>query len=1181
MIPRRRIALPLAGCFLLLSTLIASAQTQTTGGISGAVKDQNGALIVGAEVSATSDATGERRSATTDGDGRYSLALLQPGNYRVSVNAKGFLPASITAPVSITETTSIDVTLTVAGPGMADSFVMAELPLVRTGGPELGLVVDSRAVSELPLATRNFTQILGLSPGTSVYLPDNTVVGRNSQNVSVNGSRVTQNNFQINGIDANAGVTRSVSFANPAPETIQEFKIQTSLYDATFGRSGGGNIQIVTRSGTNDFHGVAYEYFGNDVLNANNPFLKAAGARRPVLKRNIFGATLGGPIQKGRAFFFGSYQGTRERNGASRLNSISSNVLIAPGLTGDRSAATLLTTFRPTLGNGQPATSIDPTALALLNARLPSGQFLIPTPQAGGRYSGSAISLFREDQFNANVDYQISPKNWLAIKFFFAHAPQTLALSGAANVPGLPVDSVNDNRLLSIQAIHIFNPDVTNEARFSYNFIRADSSTRQPLHDSDVGIRRSTAVGSPGLPLIQIALNAGGIQFGTGAVQDINSTLPSAAFADILSIARGPHSIRTGGELRYYEVNFAAPVLTRGVITFASFNSFLIGQQFAAVIANGITDRNLRANDYDLFIQDDWKLTKKLTLNLGLRYELDLPPYDTRGRIATFDPALYQPRPQFVVISGVATPVGPPIAGFVQAGNAIPEYDLAEVPNVGKRVLRSIDPNNFAPRVGFAYSPFRSKRLVWRGGYGIFYSRTSFTSVNNSLFSPPFYLAALKSSPPATFNDPFSSLVSQSRFPALVLGVPLSGLTFDRNMRTPYVQQYNLSGQFELFKDTLLEVAYVGTRGLNLLRQVAINQARLASPQHPIINDVTGEVTTTNTTGALGNAGLRAPYQGVATNSGQAGFVQDQTTAQSSYNSLQLSFTRRLARGLQIQASYTLSKSIDNASGQGGGAGTTGLINSGSTSETSGVIGDQLNNHSNRGVSDFDRPHRFVLSYLWELPTPELADHSAARRLIFSRWQVSSIITAMSGLPIDIIDSNAGSLYGMSGAGAGGRPNWAPGATRQTATSNIPAGYFFNPFAFARPIVPANQLIPSSTIGATAGATCGQPNVLCTDFGNVGRNALRGPRQFDVDLSVSKRIAIRDRQNIEFRADIFNFFNNVNFANPISNLSAVTSSGGSFNPNGQITPGRAGDFGRIIATSNNPRIVQFALKLSF
>ena len=1150
---RDSVALLLTSCLLACCPTLAFAQTQTTGRIAGSVKDQNRALIVGAEVITTSKATGEARKVTSDDAGSYSVAFLPPGEYRLSISANGFEPRVFPAiRVSITETTTRDATLIVTGV-TTETVLITAAPLLQTGGPQLGRVVDARTVSELPLATRNFTQILGLSPGTSVYLPDNTVVGRNSQNVSVNGSRVTQNNFQINGIDANAGVIRGIGFANPAPETIQEFKVQTSLYDATFGRAGGGNIQIVTRSGTNDFHGVAYEYFGNDALNANNPFLKAAGARRPVLQRNIFGLTTGGPIQKDKTFFFVSYQGTRERNGASRLNSISSSVLVAAGLTDDRSEQTLRATFN--------LPSINSTSLALLNARSATGAFLIPTPQANGRYSGSSISLFREDQFNANLDYKVTERNWLAIKFFFSNAPQTVALPGAANVPGLPVDQVNNNRLLSIQDIHTFNGNVTNEARLGYNFIRADAATQQPLKDSDVGITRSTASAFPGLPLIQINLNAGGVVFGTSALQDVQGTLPSTTFADTLSITRGRHSIRTGMELRYYEDNFNARVLTRGTMAFNDFNAFLAGTVSTSLIANGITNRSLRANDYDFFVQDDWKFSGKLTLNLGLRYELDLPPYDTRGRMATFDPSLYKPRPlSDTAVTGLTVPLG----GFVQAGNAIPQYDLAAVRNVSKRVLRSIDPNNFAPRVGFAYSLLASGRLVLRGGYGIFYSRTSFTSSSNSLFSPPFYLLGVRIAP--LIGNPFFLVPSQNQFPTLVPGVSLFGLTFDRNMRTPYVQQFNLSAQTEISKDMVLEVAYVGTRGLNLLRQVAINQARLASPQRPIVNEVTGAIITTNTPG---NAQARAPFQGVATNNGPTGFIQDQTTAQSSYNSFQLSLTRRLARGLQVQASYTFSKSIDNASGQGGGSGTNGLINSGATSETSAIVGDQLNNRANRGVSDFDRTHRLVVSYVWGLPKPAFAGRATAGRWLFSDWQVAGIVTTMSGLPIDIVDSNVGTFY-FGAVGGSARPIWAAG---QTATSNIPPGYFFNPFAFARAVVLAGQLIPSSNGTATASATG-------TDFGNVGRDVLRGPRQTNVDFSVIKRFPINESKNIEFRAEFFNLFNHVNFANPISNFNAVPSSGINQNT-GQIIPGNAGDFGRIISTSNNPRIIQFAVKLNF
>src|SRR5437879_10439475 len=368
------IVLPCA--FILLSSVSVLAQSPTTGRIAGTVRDPNSAVIVGAEVTVSSKATAEERKAITDNEGNYSASLLSPGVYRVKVTATGFASASKDAQVFITETTEVDVQLDVAGVDPVSVTVNSQ---IQAEGPQLGRVVDSRAVSELPLGTRNFTQILALSPGASVALPDNSALGRNSQNVSVNGARVTQNDFEINGIDANRIDTNSAtSLAVPAPETIQEFKVQTSLYDATFGRGGGGSIQAVTKSGSNDFHGGSYEYFRNDALNANNPFLKAAGVRRPTLKRNAFGGLLGGPIKPDRSFFFISYQGTRERNGASS-NSLSSSISVSPpGLTDDRSQQTLLSTFRPQLPNGLTATSINSTALSLLNARLPNDQSLRP-----------------------------------------------------------------------------------------------------------------------------------------------------------------------------------------------------------------------------------------------------------------------------------------------------------------------------------------------------------------------------------------------------------------------------------------------------------------------------------------------------------------------------------------------------------------------------------------------------------------------------------------------------------------------------------------------------------------------------------------------------------------------------------------------------------------------------------
>jgi hypothetical protein len=671
--------------------------------------------------------------------------------------------------------------------------------------------------------------------------------------------------------------------------------------------------------------------------------------------------------------------------------------------------------------------------------------------------------------------------------------------------------------------------------------------------DSEVGITRTNASAYPGLGLIRIGAGAVGINPGTnglaignaGTYVDITADDSAMTLVDVLSITRGRHNIRTGGGIIYYRTNMTANNNRRGQIVFQTFNSFLLGLATSSMNAEGINTRFLRTTDYSLFLQDDWKLSQKLTLNLGLRYELNLPPYETRGAIGTFDPALYQPRME---VDATGNPVGPPVGGFVQAGNVIPPYDLPDVPNVSKRVFTNVDPNNFGPRIGFAYSPFDSGRLTLRGGYGTFYSRPSTTHVNNTINGPPTY--ALRRSTPGTLvrlEDPFAPLPSQDQFPTFVPGIALSSSTFDRRLRTAYFHQYNASVQYALSHVLVLEVAYVGTHGRNLFRNVRINQARLASTQQPIVNAVTAQVITTNTPT---NAMLRAPYQGADI----VGFQQFQYTAVSAYNSLQMSLTKRLSGGLQLLASYTYAKSLDNASGM-------------ADLDTSIILGDQFDDRANRGVSDFDRTHRFVLSDLWDLPHPAFAARSTAGRLLLSNWQVAGIITAMSGQPFDIVDSAAGSFYFGANSGLS-RPNWAPGSTRSTATSNVPPGYLFNPFAFVRPVVQIGQPIPSSNGVALAGAQG-------TDIGNVGRNVLCGSRQINVDFSLIKRFPFGEAKSLEFRAEFFNLFNQVNFANPSGNLNAaiVNSNAGQI-----INPG---DFGRITATSNNPRLIQLALKINF
>ena len=1146
---------------LVLACILAfcasySVSGQTTGRITGVVKDPSGGLVAKADVQVINKSTNETWSATTDQEGTYTFFLLSPGLYQIEVKAAGFKTVVLTDVVArITETTVADVTLAI-GSRVETIFVKGNsAPLLQMAGPQLGAVVDSQVVANLPLASRNFTQILTLSPGTATYLPDSTAVGRNTQAISVDGARVTQNFFQINGIDATTMGTNGVILVGvPAPETIEQFKVQTSLYDARYGRSGGGNIELVTKSGSNQFHGTAYEYFRNEALDTNNPFLEASGQARPLLRRNVFGGLLGGPIRKDKAFFFISYQGSRERNAASIINSISSNVLVDPKLTNDRSASSLESTYQ--------ISSIDPASLALLNTKLPNGQFLIPTPQAKGLYFGSSPSTFQEDQFNADSDIRLSNNNSLAMKFFFANTSQFLALPSfrgtGPNVPGFGTDQAFNNRLISIQDIHFFHPKLTNEFRLGYAFNSNNTLPQEPVTDAEVGISRANSNALPGLSLIRIAPVAGGVIIGTPT-----NISPARVFvgtlADSLTMLRGRHTISTGVEIRYNGVNLTAQNFTRGQIDFQSFQDFLTGTTQVTTFGSGLTDRNQRAWDYNFFVQDDWKPSSALILNLGLRYELDLPVYDTLGRLTTFDPSLYVPRVQN------GAPIGPPVEGFVQAGNAISSFTLSSVAKGSKYVIRSIDPNNFGPRIGFAYALLPSGLFVLRGGYGIYYSRVTFAYASASAQLPPMFILGVRNG--ARFDAPFFNVPPPDAFPTFVPPVPLAGPAFDRGLRTPYVQQYNLSLETALEKNLVLQAAYVGASGRKLFRQVAINQAQLASPQNPVTNAVTGQVFTTN---SPADAQLRARLQGVSI----TGFSLNESSADSSYNSLQLSVTARPSKSAQFLAAYTYAKSIDNASGIGGGAGISGVVNTGVVNDSSPILGNQNNPRANRGPYDFDRTHRFVLNYVWEMPKPVFAGQSRPGRLAFWNWQSSAILIAMSGLPIDIEDTGAGSFYGLAnGANPLARPSLVAGMTCKSATQDVPAGYFLSPTVFARPLVQAGQAIPSSGGIATASAAG-------TDIGDIGRNCLRGPQQVNLDFSLAKLFRVSESQTLEFRTESFNVFNHPNFANPISNLNALVASGGRLEPTtGQVLS--AGNFGRIISTSNNPRIIQFALKFNF
>src|ERR1043166_3120406 len=642
---------PLLAVVFILSLLAQG----DTGQLSGMVVDANGAVVVSANVKLTSQSTSQVREVITGESGEFAFPLLPPGRYNVEVSANGFRTVLIDdANVNITQTTTILVHLdaaTVAGV----VTINADPPLVQQESSQTGRVIEGDTIRQLPLPTRNFQQLLTLSPGTSASVSNNTELGRGDAIISVNGQRTTSNNVRINGIDANAlGTNATTNIAVPATDSLQEFIVQTSLYDASQGRNAGGNVEAVTRSSGNQFHGNAYYFIRNRALNANEFFLESAEQPKPVLSRQQFGGTFGGPIRRDRIFFFGSYQGTRETNGAS-LNSSLLFPFIPPQLRDEnRSATALQTTFGVTP---------NPIAVTILNRKLSSGAFAIPSAStASGLPPISAVSRFGEDQFNANFDIRFSDMHTLSAKNFSAHNPSFQSNfnfaglgNGPTQLPGTGADLTLIQTLISLTDTYVVNPNVVNQARFGFTRLRNTSTLEEPFTAAELGIESPLQNLFPGMPTFIVT---GLFTLGASPFADQFSRVNTFTYSDTVSVLAGSHHFRVGGEYRRSQLNFFFNAFSRGQITFASFKDFLAGNG-VSVIGSGVFDRAMRVNDVGAFVQDDWKFNERLTLNLGLRYDFYGFPADLRGRFVNF-------LPEQLRQGTIAAPAGPP-NGFVQA----------------------------------------------------------------------------------------------------------------------------------------------------------------------------------------------------------------------------------------------------------------------------------------------------------------------------------------------------------------------------------------------------------------------------------------------------------------------------------------------------------------------------------
>lgn len=1082
----------------LLALTIALFMQGDTGQLSGTVVDTNSASIPNANIKLISQSTSQVRDLTTKDAGNFAFTLLPPGHYKLEVTANGFNTVQIDdVRINITQTTSLTVHL---DPAVVASTVTinADAPLVQQESSQMGRVIEGNTIRQLPLPTRNFQQLLTLSPGTSASVTNNTDLGRGDSIITVNGQRTTSNNVRINGIDANAvGTNGTPNIAAPASDSLQEFIVQTSLYDASQGRNAGGNVEAVTRSGGNEFHGNAYYFFRNKALNENDFFLKLAKQPTPVLTRHQFGGTLGGPIVRNRISFFGSYQGTREINGASLNNSLLFPFIPPLLRDNNRSALALQETF---------AVTPNPVAVTILNAKLPNGQFAIPSAAtASGLTPISALSRYTENQFNANFDVKLSDNHTISSKNYSARNPTTQANfnfaalgNGPTQLPGTGADLLLIQTLISLTDTYVINSNLVNQARVGYSRLRNTSTPDEPFTAAELGISSPLQNLFPGAPTLIVT---GLFTFGASPFADQSSRINAFTAADTLSIVTVNHHLRVGGEYRRSQLNFFFNSFSRGQITFANFNDFLAGNGLS-VIGSGVFDRAVRINDLSGFFQDDWKkFNQRLTLNLGVRYDFYGFPSEARGRFVNFLPDQFRQ-------GTVAAPAGPP-NGFVQAEGGV----LAGVPEVASTIVPS-DKNNISPRAGFALRLNDAGSLVLRGGYGIYYDRFSARYANTQLLNYPYF--ALAVGLPGllrTFANPFIPVPQPGAFPlnptipsplapfAPLVGVPISGLFVDPELSTPYVQQYNANVQWELFKDYLLEVGYVGSKGTKLLQVVSLNQ--------PVYNRAANVFFAPLGT-ALGTQKMVA-----------SGVQQAQTSSNSRYNSLQVSLTKRFSSGLQFLAAYTLGQSTDYYSG--------GPIN-----ELIPTPGDQSNWKLNYGPSDYDRRHRLVTSFVYDF---------------WKNWQVNGILTLQTGTPFSIIDSPNLAIIQ--------RANFAASASSFLTSGDIESrlDQYFNTSAFvlSRPIL--------------GGVNLGTPNNPTFDpnnpFGNTPRNFLYGPGQKNLDLSVVRFIPIKETVRAELRAEFFNVFNWTNFANPNSNI-AVPST-----------------FGRITATSSGPRVIQFALKVSF
>jgi len=1183
--------------FLGVFTGMMFAQGGATGAIGGLVQDASGAVIANAKVSVKNEATGEvSRQVTTDASGLFAATLLPVGTYAVEVTAVGFPVTTFPGVVvRITETTRMTAVVKV---NSVKEFVevQSQVEQVNTTDATTGQSLGAQTITDLPLATRNFQQLLTLSSGASSDLNGAAQLGRGSVFIHVNGGREDNNNYLIDGITVADYAFGELTYTPlPSPDAIQEFKVSTSLYDATQGRNGGGNINATLKSGTNHFHGDLWEYFRNTVLDANDYFLG-----KVVVKQNIFGGDIGGPIGPAAklGFFYFNLQGTRQRSGDSPGTFINSPTIPYVPIQ-DRQSVSLMATDCG-------VASIDPVAFNLLNVKsnqfgAGAGGYLYPLPTnvspatpclTPEPFVVTDPGKFSDNQFTANWDREFrGGKDRLSERFFWSNSDtfepfgadsfgiQTGGLPGTNNL-NFPLDIPLHSRFGSITETHVFSNSLINDFRFGINIISDKLNNEAPVTGAQIGINLPTATGVNGQAGDP---NMYRLQFGTFGFGPYTTQLQSAlsnnyTWVDTVSWTHGPHQLRFGGEIDRVAMRRNLPIADNGLIFFVAnatgfatdFQAFLAGSPLLGEGGGGLGNHDYRIPGYSWFAQDDYRVSKTLTLNLGLRNEFIGAPYDTLCHTGNTDPTLALTTGQPYIYPKCVNKFGlSGITGTLNQAGLNNEYATV-----------------WEPRIGFAYDLGGHHTTSIRGGYGIYSVREDLGAVDNLAIVPPTYpflvgfnpgpdslanlfahSAAFPNGVPPLGAQPTQTYVPTASFlqsfqPSCTLGNLSPGVgqqcaaSFSGNVNSLIqltvplhwivgtTQQWNFTIQRELGRDWFAELGYVGTKGSRLRSTFDPDQATLATPQSPVTvkgqgcaNLQAAGQSCTIVDSTVENASARAPFLGIA----PPDFEDFAPNSDSHYNALQATLAHRFGKGLYFQSAYTYSKSIDDVS-----TASVAFLTR---------LNDQTDGRASRGLSDFDRRHRFVTSGVYQLPF--FASASGFTKAALGGWETSGVLILQSGAPFSILDPAGGSAYALAStpsSTATFNPGFSCGNAPSRGSPESRLTNWVNPLAYQ-----PDALLPLST-GGTSDAT---------GYGNTPRNCIIGPPQKNVDFTLDKTFKLGERQSLRFRTDFFNLFNHPSFQIP-----AATS----VSP---IMGGVGGGSAPITSTVGTPRLIQFSLKYSF